>query len=218
MSIQAMLKCGRSPGRPKVKSDEDQCRTILAATRKVFLAKGYDKMTMDDVAAKAGMSKKTLYRLFEGKQSLFIALIEEHRAEMIALPGNYDNLSLEEALALIFRIDIGSEDDIERMAVLKLIKTEAAKSPEVMAILKEHAGERSAVLLADWLERQVENKRIQLCDCRNAAQILLDMIFGAIIKKGGQLCEWPEHSERSAYMRQCIDLFVNGCASKENST
>jgi AcrR family transcriptional regulator len=215
--MESIFKCSR-PGRPKVVSDDVQCAVILNATRESFLAKGYDKMTMDDVAAKAGMSKKTLYRLFkDGKPALFLAMIEEHRAEMIALPGDYDHLSTEEALAQIFRIDISSDEDIERMAVLKLIKLEAAKSVEVLGMLKEKLGDRSVLLLAEWLQAQVDKERMRLCDCRNAAQILLDMIFGAIIKKGGQLCEWPDQAERRAYMRQCIDIFINGCNCKEKS-
>jgi AcrR family transcriptional regulator len=215
VSIETLLKCTR-PGRPKVVSDEDQCAVILNATREIFLAKGYDKMTMDDVAAKAGMSKKTLYRLFkDGKTALFIGFVEAHRAEMVALPGDYDHLSLEEALAKIFHVDIETEEDFVRMSVLKMIKVEAAKSPEVLAFLKEHVGERSLSLLEEWLQHQVDMGRIRPCDCRNAARILLDMIFGAIIKKGGQLCEWPDQAERSTYMRQCIDIFVNGCNCKE---
>jgi AcrR family transcriptional regulator len=213
--MESIFKCSR-PGRPKVVSDEAQCAAILNATREIFLAKGYDKMTMDDVAAKAGMSKKTLYRLFkDGKTALFLAMIEEHRAEMIALPGDYDHLSMEEALAQIFRVDISSDEDIERMAVLKLIKLEAAKSVEVLGMLKEKLGDRSITLLTEWLQREVDRNRICLFDCRNAAQILLDMIFGAIIKKGGQLCEWPDQAIRRAYMSQCIDIFVNGCNCKE---
>ncbi len=136
---------------------------------------------------------------------------------MVALPGDYDHLSLEEALGQIFRVDISGDDDIERMAVFKLIKLEAAKNSELLGILKERLGDRSVTLLADWLQREVDKKRISLCDCRNAAQILLDMIFGAIIKKGGQLCEWPDQAERRSYMRQCIDIFVNGCRHKETN-
>lgn len=212
--MESIFKCSR-PGRPKVVSDETQCKVILDATREIFLAKGYDKMTMDDVAAKAGMSKKTLYRLFkDGKTALFIAMLEDHRTEMIALPGDYDHLPLEDALAQIFRVDIGDDADMERMAVLKLIKLEAAKSDEVLAILKEKLGDRSVTVLAEWLQNQVDQQRIRLCDTQNAAKILLDMIFGAIIKKGGQICEWPDQAERSAYMRQCIDIFVNGCNVK----
>lgn len=210
MSIFKTCGCAR-PGRPKTSSDDDQRSAIIPVALGIFLAKGYEKMTMDDVAHTAGVSKKTVYRLFESKRSLFIAMIERHRTAMVALPGDYDHLSLEDALATIFRLDIAEADDVERMAVMRLMKVEAANNGDVLALLKELAGDRSHAMLGEWLEHQCALGRLAFEDTANASRILLDMIFGAIFKKGGQLCEWPEKASRDAYMRQCISIFVNGC-------
>ena len=49
--------------------------TILEGTLKAFNEKGL-KFTMDDIAEKLGMSKKTIYTVFEDKESLFLAMVD----------------------------------------------------------------------------------------------------------------------------------------------
>ena len=54
---------------------------ILAAARKVFAAKGYDRATLDEIAHEAEFAKGTLYGYFENKLDLFISLIKEEFEE-----------------------------------------------------------------------------------------------------------------------------------------
>jgi len=56
--------------RPRVEGDRE--REILQATREVLAEVGYDRLTMDAVAAKAKASKATLYRRWTNKVSLII--------------------------------------------------------------------------------------------------------------------------------------------------
>ncbi|MBE5906324.1 MAG: TetR/AcrR family transcriptional regulator [Lachnospiraceae bacterium] len=48
---------------------------VLDATLRVFNAKGL-KFTMDDIASEVSMSKKTIYVLFEDKQSMFMEMVD----------------------------------------------------------------------------------------------------------------------------------------------
>jgi AcrR family transcriptional regulator len=52
-------------------------RRIVTAARRHFLAHGFRGVTMDDLAAELGMSKKTLYAHFPGKTALLEAMLEE---------------------------------------------------------------------------------------------------------------------------------------------
>ena len=52
----------------KMLIEEHRRKTILEAAEKLFLTKGYDNTTMQDVAEKAGYSKGTLYNTFETKE------------------------------------------------------------------------------------------------------------------------------------------------------
>lgn len=48
---------------------------VLEAATSLFLAKGYDGTTMDEVAALAAVSKPTLYRYFVDKEQLYAAIV-----------------------------------------------------------------------------------------------------------------------------------------------
>jgi AcrR family transcriptional regulator len=50
---------------------------IVAAARRHFFAHGIRSVTMDDLAAELGMSKKTLYAAFPGKREVLRAVLEE---------------------------------------------------------------------------------------------------------------------------------------------
>ena len=50
---------------------------ILRLAREHFFAQGYCSCTMDDLAAELGMSKKTLYVHFAGKEALMRAVIDD---------------------------------------------------------------------------------------------------------------------------------------------
>lgn len=64
------------PRRGRPVSVEKQ-NAVLEAAIAEFSAQGFDRASMDAVAARAGVSKRTLYNRFESKEGLFAALVNE---------------------------------------------------------------------------------------------------------------------------------------------
>ena len=55
----------------------DQTRNrILEGAYKLFRRKGYSRVTMDDIAAKASLTKRTLYHHFSSKDELLANVLE----------------------------------------------------------------------------------------------------------------------------------------------
>lgn len=54
---------------------EARREALLLAAMEVFQEKNFEQASMDDIAARAGSSKATLYRYFDSKESLFIELV-----------------------------------------------------------------------------------------------------------------------------------------------
>ena len=52
---------------------EERRQEILDAARRVFVEKGYDNATMNDIAAAADVSAGSIYRYFENKRDLIAA-------------------------------------------------------------------------------------------------------------------------------------------------
>ena len=71
----------------------DQLREhILRSAKDVFLEMGFERASMDAVAARAKTSKRSLYAHFESKERLFLAVIEFVRGLVLArlqTPGDY---------------------------------------------------------------------------------------------------------------------------------
>lgn len=61
----------------KIKEQEKEQRRnyILDAAEKLFFIRGYDDVSMDDIANEVGFNKATLYLYFENKESLFVAVV-----------------------------------------------------------------------------------------------------------------------------------------------
>ncbi len=57
---------------------------VLAAAERLFAARGVAGVTMDDVAAEAGVGKGTLYRRFGDKGGLAVALLDQRERELQA--------------------------------------------------------------------------------------------------------------------------------------
>jgi AcrR family transcriptional regulator len=55
---------------------------IVEAAGRLFGERGYDGTRLDDVAAAAGVTKPVLYRHFDNKTALYLALLERHRADL----------------------------------------------------------------------------------------------------------------------------------------
>jgi AcrR family transcriptional regulator len=77
-----------TPRRPRLKRGEQKVlrtQELLDAAWELFAEKGYDAITIDQVAEAAGYSRKPVYTLFGDKQSLFLALWVRLFGELVDL-------------------------------------------------------------------------------------------------------------------------------------
>lgn len=77
-----MTAAAPEPSRPPVAAPEAPTDRIVRAARAQLFAHGYSSWTMDDLAAELGMSKKTLYQHFPGKEELVRAALEQFIGEV----------------------------------------------------------------------------------------------------------------------------------------
>jgi AcrR family transcriptional regulator len=73
----------RRKGRPRDTSADER---ILAAAAELILTRGFDNMTVDEVAAKARAGKATVYRRWAGKEDLAFAALEQLYTTQLPIP------------------------------------------------------------------------------------------------------------------------------------
>ena len=65
----------------RAEQNERNRTLVLAAARRIFLARGYHAATLDEIADQAGFSRGVVQSRFGNKADLFLALLEEQIAE-----------------------------------------------------------------------------------------------------------------------------------------
>src|SRR6478735_10730075 len=68
---------GRVRGRPPLRSDDETRQIIFDAARHAFAVNGFAATSTEELARRAGVSTKTLYRLFPAKAALFEAMVAD---------------------------------------------------------------------------------------------------------------------------------------------
>lgn len=108
-------------------------QTISDAATALFAERGFDAVTVDDVAAAAAVSKKTIFNYFGCKEDLLFDEAEAARARLVAAVRERDeggsvlDAARRNALASITRMCSGDDPWIEKMARL------VAASPSLQA-------------------------------------------------------------------------------------
>lgn len=77
----------QSPKAPSLKEAQREERTalILHAAYDILIAKGYYETSMDEIAARVGISKGTLYLHFKSKEDLVFMMIEQAASKFLSL-------------------------------------------------------------------------------------------------------------------------------------
>ena len=128
---------------------------ILDAAHELFLQKGYAGTSMDDVAARAAVSKQTVYKNFADKQRLFTEVITSDvgrlegstEARMAAMPGSTDLAADLRAFARWHLADVMQPG---RLRLRRMLIGEAERFPELAQAWYTSGPERSAAEFAGW--------------------------------------------------------------------
>lgn len=73
------------PGSLKERQREERAALILRAVSDLLIEKGYHDVSMDEIAARVGISKGALYLHFAGKEALVVRLLEQEITEYLSL-------------------------------------------------------------------------------------------------------------------------------------
>ena len=145
---------------------------ILRGAAIVFAEDGYEGASMSRIAARAGVSKGTLYNYFNGKAEMFAAWITQECSQTLA--HVFDTTATEGEMPTVLR-GIGLRmlrmmispvgQTIHRMAV-----SEAQKFPELSRAFYDAGPARATRHMAAWLQAQSQTGQLAIPDAEFAAQ------------------------------------------------
>lgn len=158
---------------------------IIRAALEVFAREGYARAGVDSIAAAAGVSKRTIYDYYGGKERLFLSAVRETAAAQAAAFDELlertlgDVTDLEAALTAFgraFATEVARS--AERATVMRLMIAEASHFPELTQPVPEGRPVQRA--LADRLAELGEQGLLEVPDPMEAAEFLGLLVTGRV--------------------------------------
>jgi AcrR family transcriptional regulator len=185
---------------------------ILAAALASFAERGFAATRLEDVAARAGISKGTLYLYFHGKEELFEAVV---RATLVpnlerleALSGTFEGPS--EHLLERLLLTVAGVVDSRTGAIPKLVIAEAGNFPELARFYLDEVVRRALRLIGTILRRGIGRGEFRPVDVDHAVFcVIAPMLLAALWKNS---LEPHDHAplDAPALARVHLDLLLRG--------
>jgi TetR/AcrR family transcriptional repressor of mexJK operon len=164
---------------PRALNRQAKERRILQAALNVFAAEGYSGTSMDAIAAKAEVSKPTLYQYFGTKEQLFTEIMLSRRNEML---DAFEHPSSEGMVRDLYRFSWAYADTVlnpDFLSLARLIIAEAQRFPEIGRAYQASGPDRVLRGVMAYLDSQREAGRLQFDDEELAAEDLWALILSA---------------------------------------
>lgn len=142
-----------------VRRKEDRPAELLAAALDLFVEKGFAATRLDDVAARAGVSKGTLYLYFKNKEDLFKAVVRDSIVPLIeAFEQQLESTDLlsDALVTLYFRKFWADFCDTKLSGICKLMVAEAGNFPDLALFFHTEVIERNNAILAAIVQRGIK--------------------------------------------------------------
>lgn len=171
-------------GRPVQIAPAEREQMILDAAERLLLSRGLRGMTMAAVARDAGMSKRTLYTVFDGRAALFVGLVRRLRSQIVApLAPWQEALPLADRLRLLLASRERTPVTAAPLEVLRAVVAEAPQHPDLAESLLEEGPRAIRRLIRAELDRGVARGEIAIDDTDEAASLLHDMALPCPFEK-----------------------------------
>lgn len=204
----------RGRGRPKQLAPQERETLILDAMERVLTIRGLDGASMAAIAREAGMSKRTIYQVFDSRSCLFTACIRRIRLSFVRpLAGTETAFPLRERLRRILMPDMRLAASEMPVAVLRAVVAEAKRYPDLATAFLEEGPNAAREVVRSELERAAADGEIRPVDAALAARILCDMVYECPIDR----MIAPESSRRNPTevemrFQLALDIFLKGMA------
>lgn len=159
-------------------------RELLGIARDVFTSAGFRRATMDEIAARAGVSKQSLYAAYPSKDALYAAVVRDWVDQgRDALAPHTRRLAgctdLRGELARFVRVLQAGILSPPVMQLRALVAAEAAAFPDVAADYVERSWQYNMAQLAQTLRALQDRGMLRLDDAEIAAEQLVWLAVAA---------------------------------------
>lgn len=198
-----------------MKVSEQKRIQILQAARDEFQEQGFNSTSMDRIAQRAQVSKRTVYNHFANKERLFLACLEQLIDGIYNDPQHhYDPQSdIRTQLLAIANDEIQLMQSREMQHLGRILIGELVHNPAMNELL-QHMEPSCLQLLQAWLRAACEDKKLAIADIDFAIEQFIGLLkasaFWPALLQGKQL----SRAERERLAQTTVDIIINTYAYK----
>lgn len=213
-------------GRPPKELEGEVDQRILDAARKVFLARGFEGASIDEIAAAARAGKPTIYARFGDKRTLFTAVVQRDVLSRIAQFNSEapSEGTIEQRLTHMGVALLNWTLDNDRMALMRLAAAEVQRFPDLASSVSRAARELSTEVAARFLGEMTQSGELAGLPAfapehlATTARIFLDLVVLPLLLRG--LFEHRVETlqaEIGAHVARSVAFFLAGCHQSTSS-
>ena len=195
-------------GRPRVRmTGRERREQLLDVGRALFAEKGFEATSIEEIAARAGVSKPVVYEHFGGKEGLYAVVVDREMSDLLdrltgALSGGHPRKLVEQAaLALLTYI----EEETDGFRILSRDSPVAGSTGTFSSLLNDIASQVEHILSREFSRRGISIK---------LSPMYAQMLVGMVALTGQWWLEErkPGREEVAAHL---VNLGWNGLAHME---
>ena len=157
--------------------------SILDAAAEIFCREGFSGASIDEIAARASVSRQTIYNHYREKDTLFTAVVEDvmgrANAMMFSILSTFPETSdhLEEDLAAFaVRLSRNCICNADGKFLYKLVQSEGERYPHLFEAWRQHGPGKIASALSALFARLAHKGELEIDDCDLAARQFLALV------------------------------------------
>ncbi len=214
MSTESLLSLSESvPKRERRK--EARPGELLDAALALFVDRGFAATRVEEVAARAGVSKGTLFLYFQSKEDLFKAVIRENIASLFrAWNEEFNSFQGSSADILRYAMQTWWEriGNTNASGIAKLVMSEAQNFPDIAAYYQDEVIRPGNALIRQILARGVARGEFRPLDLDQAVYtVVAPMIFLMMWKHSmGACAASAEIVDPERFIHMQVDVLLHG--------
>jgi len=202
----------RNPGRPTQHAAAALPDRILDAAQDLFLTQGFEATSLNQIAARAGVTKRTLYVKVGDKSEIFAAAVRrmlDRRRERLDDAGAANSLADRLVRFGEGLLTVVLDPDVLRL--FRILVAEAPRFPALATLMEEQMAHGVHRRLVELLRDETRRGRFPATDPGMAAQFFLSMIIWSPQRSVLFGLQPWDPARRSRWVRAAVRLFLEGC-------
>ena len=215
MSVTTATSLPDAPGRAirRTRRGDEKAAQILSTATELFLTRGYEAVSVDEIVRAVGGSKTNVYNHFHNKEGLFVAIVKGLCEDLLASFVTIDvsALSVEAGLRSLALALLGILLQDRHLAFQRLVIAEAPRFPALGPAWFESGPETSRTIIAQFIKKQQRAGRLRRSDPHQSATLFHDMITCDLLHRA-MVGDKPSDDEIRHRIDMAIDAFLHGFA------